>query len=74
MTQHQKDLYNQSLPYAKTGSDPEGRIGIEWGVYGAPETFLIDQQGIIRYRHVGILDKRTWEEKILPLIEKFEKV
>jgi cytochrome c biogenesis protein CcmG/thiol:disulfide interchange protein DsbE len=65
-------LEQRGNPYVKTGSDPEGRIGIEWGVYGAPETFLIDQQGIIRYRHTGTLTEIVWREKLLPLIQQLE--
>jgi cytochrome c biogenesis protein CcmG, thiol:disulfide interchange protein DsbE len=66
-------LKQRGNPYVKTGSDPEGRIGIEWGVYGAPETFVIDQQGIIRYRHTGTLTEAVWREKLLPLIQELEK-
>ena len=65
-------LKQRGNPYAKTSSDPDGRIGIEWGVYGAPETFVIDQQGIIRYRHTGTLTESVWREKLLPLIQKLE--
>ncbi len=43
-------------PYAAIGADTTGRVGIEWGVYGLPETFLIDKQGRIRYRHAGPID------------------
>ncbi len=40
-------------PFFKTGADPKGRVSIDWGVYGLPETFVVDAQGIIRYKHVG---------------------
>jgi len=43
-------------PYAAIGADTTGRVGIDWGVYGLPETFLIDAQGRIRYRHAGVFD------------------
>ena len=48
-------------------------LGLDLGVYGAPETFLIDGNGIIRYRHAGDLNPRVWEEEIKPLWEKYSK-
>ena len=59
-------------PYVKIGAD-SGRVGIEWGVYGVPETFVIDRQGRIRYKHVGPLTQADLDRKILPLIAKLEK-
>lgn len=49
-------------PYALNIYDPEGKLGLNLGVYGAPETFLLDAQGIIRYKHVGAIDERVWSE------------
>lgn len=66
-------LQQHGDPFALTFFDGAGRVAIEWGVYGTPETYLIDQKGIIRYRHVGLLDARTWEQTLLPLIEQLEK-
>jgi cytochrome c biogenesis protein CcmG, thiol:disulfide interchange protein DsbE len=57
-------------PYQGVGMDRDGRIGIEWGVYGVPETFVIDAEGRIRYRHVGPLMERDVEETILPLLAR----
>jgi len=57
-------------PYTNSGFDKEGKIAIEWGIYGVPETFLIDQAGIIRYKHAGILTPQIWQEQFLPLINK----
>ncbi len=57
-------------PYAQIGADTSGRVGIEWGVYGLPETFVIDKQGRIRYRHVGPLDARALEREIRPRLRK----
>ncbi|WKE66773.1 DsbE family thiol:disulfide interchange protein [Gallaecimonas kandeliae] len=54
-------------PYAVTLFDPDGMLGLDLGVYGAPETFLIDGQGIIRYRHVGDVNERVWNETLKPL-------
>ncbi|MEC8443236.1 MAG: redoxin family protein, partial [Pseudomonadota bacterium] len=47
-------------PYAYNLSDPDGMLGLELGVYGAPETFLIDADGIIRAKHIGDLNPRVW--------------
>lgn len=66
-------LQQHGDPFALTFFDGAGRVAIEWGVYGTPETYLIDQKGIIRYRHVGLLDARTWEQTLLPMIEQLEK-
>lgn len=57
-------------PYSRIGTDQSGRIGIDWGVSGVPETFVIDGAGRIRYRHWGPLDRGALEDKILPLIEE----
>ena len=56
-------------PFTQIGSDLSGRVGIDWGVYGVPETFVIDRQGRIVYKHIGVLTRRDWDEKLLPLIE-----
>ncbi len=55
-------------PYAVIPADREGRVAIDWGVYGAPETFLIDDRGIVRYKHVGALHPLAWESEFLPRI------
>ena len=57
-------------PYAAIGADTTGRAGIEWGVYGLPETFVIDKQGRIRYRHVGQLDADALKRTIRPLLRE----
>jgi cytochrome c biogenesis protein CcmG, thiol:disulfide interchange protein DsbE len=57
-------------PYTRIGTDEKGRIGIDWGVSGVPETFVIDGTGRIRYRHWGPIDKDAMERTILPLIEE----
>jgi cytochrome c biogenesis protein CcmG, thiol:disulfide interchange protein DsbE len=59
-------------PYLRIGAD-DGRVGIEWGVYGVPETFVVDRQARIRYKHVGPLTRDGLERKILPLIAKLEE-
>jgi cytochrome c biogenesis protein CcmG/thiol:disulfide interchange protein DsbE len=55
-------------PFAALGVDPKGRGAIEWGVYGMPETFVVDGQGRIAYKHVGPLSARSIVEKILPAV------
>lgn len=55
-------------PYVATAFDVEGRVAIDWGVYGAPETFLVDERGIVIYKHVGILTAEVWQNEMLPLI------
>jgi cytochrome c biogenesis protein CcmG/thiol:disulfide interchange protein DsbE len=53
-------------PFEKIGADRNGRVGIEWGVYGVPETFVVDAEGRIRYRHVGPIQARDLEQTLLP--------
>ena len=57
-------------PYSRTGADLDGRVGIDFGVYGVPETFVIDKAGVIVHKHIGALSERVLNETILPLIEK----
>jgi len=57
-------------PYARTGADLDGRVGIEWGVYGVPETFVISKEGVIVHKHIGPVSARDLEQTILPLIER----
>ena len=60
-------------PYVASGFDLDGRVGIDWGVYGTPETFLIDQQGIIRHKVIGPITTKIWQEELLPMINKLEQ-
>jgi cytochrome c biogenesis protein CcmG/thiol:disulfide interchange protein DsbE len=55
-------------PYVASGYDEDGRVGIDWGVYGAPETFLIDQNGVILHKHISPMTEQVWEEDFLPKI------
>ena len=57
-------------PYARTGADLDGRVSIDWGVYGVPETFVVDGQGTIVEKHVGPLTPADIEETILPAIAR----
>ena len=60
-------LKNFSDPYQVSIADKSGRLGLDLGVYGAPETFVVDAQGIIRYKHVGVVDERVWRSKLAPI-------
>jgi cytochrome c biogenesis protein CcmG/thiol:disulfide interchange protein DsbE len=60
-------------PYQLSVVDADGRIGIDYGVYGVPETYLIDAQGVIRYKQVGALTPAILEQKILPLAVALKK-
>lgn len=57
-------------PYQVVAQDLDGRVGIDWGVYGAPETFVIDHNGIVRDKRVGPVDAEYISEKLLPLVEQ----
>jgi cytochrome c biogenesis protein CcmG, thiol:disulfide interchange protein DsbE len=57
-------------PYALIVQDPDNRAGIDWGIYGAPETFVVDAEGIIRHKRVGPIDRQVWETEILPIIKQ----
>ncbi|MGQ3888654.1 DsbE family thiol:disulfide interchange protein [Legionella sp. CNM-1927-20] len=59
-------------PYKKVGSDAAGKAAIDLGVYGAPETFLVDANGIIRFRHVGVLNEEVWAKEFLPRIQQLK--
>jgi cytochrome c biogenesis protein CcmG, thiol:disulfide interchange protein DsbE len=60
-------------PYTRTGADVNGRVGIDWGVYGVPETFVIDKQGRIAYKHIGPIKPDDLRKKILPLVEQLRR-
>jgi cytochrome c biogenesis protein CcmG/thiol:disulfide interchange protein DsbE len=53
--------------------DQQGRLGLELGVYATPETFIIDQKGVIRFKHIGEINPRIWQNDILPLINQLKK-
>ena len=57
-------------PYVVTAFDQEGRVAIDWGVYGAPETFLIDTTGNVIHKHVAPLTVEIWEREFLPLLKQ----
>ena len=55
-------------PYTRIGADLDGRVGLDWGVYGVPETFVVDGNGHIAYKHIGPVTPRVLDEIILPLV------
>jgi len=60
-------------PYTRTGADRDGRVAIDWGVYGVPETFVVDRQGRIAHKHIGILKQEAFENDIMPIILELRK-
>jgi cytochrome c biogenesis protein CcmG/thiol:disulfide interchange protein DsbE len=62
-------LREKGNPYTLTITDPDGKLGIDLGVFGAPETYFIDSQGVIRYKHVGDLNEKIWHEKLRDIWE-----
>lgn len=56
-------------PYDAIGADRDRRVGIEWGVYGVPETFVVNNEGIITFKHVGPISAQSYETRLLPAIE-----
>ena len=62
-------LERDGNPYTGIGFDKDGAVSIDWGVYGAPETFLIDAQGRVRLKHIGTMSEQVVREKILPAIQ-----
>ncbi len=59
-------------PYTLSVSDPDGKVGIDYGVYGVPETYVIDKQGIIRYKKIGPVTRESWQNTLLPLVKKLQ--
>jgi len=73
-----KDTRDEALPWLKRNGDPyqlivfdaSGRIGIDYGVYGVPETYVIDRKGVIRYKHIGPLTADVVQKKVEPLVKE----
>ncbi|HRP96349.1 MAG TPA: DsbE family thiol:disulfide interchange protein [Rhodocyclaceae bacterium] len=66
-------LRSQGNPYQTIVTDPDGRVGIDYGVYGTPETFLIDGDGVIRYKHIGPISREVAREVLLPKIAELSR-
>ena len=76
-----KDARDDALPWLKRHGDPfyltvadvAGRIGIDYGVYGVPETYVIDRRGVIRFKHIGPLTREVVQKKVLPLVKELSE-
>ncbi|TAN52295.1 MAG: DsbE family thiol:disulfide interchange protein [Methylococcaceae bacterium] len=60
-------------PYTASAFDPDGKTGLDWGVYGVPETFVIDKHGVIRHKHTGPVTDQVLAEDILPLVARLQQ-
>jgi cytochrome c biogenesis protein CcmG/thiol:disulfide interchange protein DsbE len=61
-------------PYTASIVDKDGNVGIDYGVYGVPETFVIDKQGVIRYKQIGAITPEAWDQKIMPMVRKLQQL
>ncbi len=68
-----KFLSQHGNPYDLSAFDGDGRVGIDYGVYGVPETFIIDKNGVIRHKQIGPITPEALEKTILPLINELKK-
>ncbi|MEH6517646.1 MAG: DsbE family thiol:disulfide interchange protein [Halioglobus sp.] len=60
-------------PYRANIVDTTGSLGLDLGVYGAPETYFVDAAGVIRYRHVGVIDERIWRSRLEPIYQELQR-
>ena len=60
-------------PYRINIVDADGSLGLDLGVYGAPETYVVDASGVIRYRHVGVVNERVWTQTLAPIVEELKR-
>ena len=60
-------------PYVLSASDTDGRVAIDYGVYGAPESYLIDRNGVIRFKQIGPITEDVWQKQILPLAKQLNQ-
>lgn len=60
-------------PYTASAFDPDGKTGLDWGVYGVPETFVLDKRGIVRHKHTGPISEKALTEEILPLVTRLQQ-
>ncbi len=65
-------LQQYGNPYTASAFDADGRTGINWGVYGVPETFVIDKAGLIRHKHTGPVTPEALDKTILPLVRQLQ--
>ncbi len=65
-------LQRMGNPYSRIGNDDGGTVAMDLGVYGTPESFIVDKKGTIVYRYVGMLNLQVWKEELWPLIQGLE--
>ena len=65
-------LAKHGNPYSRIGHDPDNKAGVEWGVYGAPETYIIDRAGRIRFKYVGPIYPQIWQQELLLVVQKLK--
>jgi len=65
-------LARNGNPYTLSVSDPDGKVGIDYGVYGVPETYVIDKSGVIRFKQIGPVTLKVLSERILPLVKRLQ--
>jgi cytochrome c biogenesis protein CcmG/thiol:disulfide interchange protein DsbE len=68
-----KWLNTMGDPYTRTGADLNGRVSIDWGVYGVPETFVVDAEGRIAFKHVGAVTPEVYRDRVAPVIQRLRK-
>ncbi len=66
-------LAERGNPYATSVVDADGRVGIDWGVYGVPETFVVDKRGVIRYKQIGPVTADALQKSIIPLVRALQQ-
>ena len=66
-------LNSMGDPYTRTGADRDGRVAIDWGVYGVPETFVVSRDGRIAYKQIGPLTAKDLQETVLPLVRRLQR-
>jgi cytochrome c biogenesis protein CcmG/thiol:disulfide interchange protein DsbE len=69
----QRFLASLGDPFIGIGADRDGKVGIDLGVYGYPETFIVDAKGVIRYRFAGPITKADWEQTLLPIVQQLQE-
>lgn len=68
-----KFLNRNGNPFDQVGSDPDGSAAVDLGIFGTPETFIINKQGQIVYRHIGSMTLPVWEEVLLPIVQRYQQ-
>lgn len=67
-----REFMREGDPYTANIYDKDGRLGLDLGVYGAPESYIVDHKGVVRYRYAGPIDQRVWQETLLPMVQQLQ--